>query len=308
MESVSQHELPSPGVADQFEGGEQSGAVLSPKARDELEAEGGHSQAHPFNSTAFAVFQLVMVALTVIFLFGVPFWSWFFNDYLGLIYTSCETPARFIVCGDGSNYTETAVRLGRIQDGEYLGCSCQDGILADWACAVDQGGFSISYFISSAPGTGMLAALTAWPIISSWLYGPLRSVGAGAQDNYSISPTLRKVCSYSQVAFQFFYGLFLINTLCVVPTLHSVVVVTFIIALIVHFATIGYAFGGVDSNRGRCIYGLVIIGTVSVLIGFFWPTGSSWWGQHAFWLGEAIGMSSAFVIAPILTYLDAVAK
>merc|ERR550525_1157833 len=74
-----------------------------------------------------------------------------------------------------------AKALNRRRDGHYFGCSCGEGALGDLVCPVTtnllikgetyKNSFSISYFISTAPGTGMMAAFSAWPILAMWYYG-----------------------------------------------------------------------------------------------------------------------------------------
>lgn len=245
---------------------------------------------------------LLTTALFVLFLFSLPILSWLFNDVLGLAKDLCETPAEEIQCGSGASYMEIAEKLSRRNaHGELVGCSCEDGILQDWACAVGSGRFSISYFIATAPGTGMMAALSAWPILGMWYYGAgtLRRVshedGANTITLGFLEGTL--------IAFQFFYGLFLINTVCVEPTFHTVSVVLFILASVVHYITVAYTIG-TSTRRGKFISTFVAVAVAAVVLGAVWPTSPSWLGQHAFWLGECIGLSAGMSLAPILSYFQ----
>merc|ERR1719330_1131109 len=94
----------------------------------------------------------------------------------------CRTPAGEIICGDGQNYTEIALRLNRLnKDGDPVGCGCGEGVFRDYVCPINvdsvaeqHGGntttFSISYYISTAPGTGSMSAFSAGPSLAMWYY------------------------------------------------------------------------------------------------------------------------------------------
>mmetsp|Transcript_93839 Transcript_93839/g.236449 ORF Transcript_93839/g.236449 Transcript_93839/m.236449 type:complete len:311 (+) Transcript_93839:85-1017(+) len=241
-----------------------------------------------------------ITALFVLFLFSLPFLSWLFNDVFGFAKNLCETPAEEIQCGSGVSYVEIAEKLGRWSaDGELVGCGCEDGIFRDWSCAVGTTSFSISYFISTAPGTGAMAALSAWPCIGAWFYGAgalrrlSRTEGTNAFTLDFVGGTL--------VAFQFFYGLFLINTTCIARTLHTISVALFNVAAVVHYLAVAYTVDR-STRAGLYITISVAVGVVAIALGAVWPESPSWLGQHAFWLGECIGLSSGMSIAPILMF------
>jgi len=228
----------------------------------------------------------------VVFAFGLPLWSLFFNDVLGFVRTLCTTPARDIKCGSGAPYVEIAELLGRRDaNGTLVGCACEEGILRDWACAAGAPQFSISYFISTPPGTGAMAALSFWPILGQWYFG------AG-----TLRPHGNLVIG-SLIAFQLFYGLFLINTSCIFPAIHGRVVEAFIVAEIVHFGAIGVSVG-TRTFAGKLISAALAFGVVSILVGRAFPVGPSFLGQHAFWLGECFGISAAFTVAPVLLLFE----
>mmetsp|Transcript_140226 Transcript_140226/g.364466 ORF Transcript_140226/g.364466 Transcript_140226/m.364466 type:complete len:316 (+) Transcript_140226:48-995(+) len=239
-------------------------------------------------------------ALFVLFLFSLPFLSWLFNDVFGFAKNLCETPAEEIQCGGGVSYVEIAEKLGRRNAaGMLVGCGCEDGILRDWSCAVGTTSFSISYFISTAPGTGAMAALSAWPCIGMWFYGAgmLRKLsnteGTHAATLDFVGGTL--------VAFQFFYGLFLMNTTCLAPTFHAISVTLFNVAAVVHYLAVAYTVDR-STRAGMYITISVAVGVAAIGLGAVWPESPSWLGQHAFWLGECIGLSSGMSIAPILLF------
>lgn len=236
----------------------------------------------------------------VLFLFSLPILSWLFNDVFGFAKDLCQNPAEELQCGSGVSYVEIAEKLGRRDvDGALIGCSCEDGILRDWACAVGTSSFSISYFISTAPGTGAMAALSAWPMIGAWFYGAgtLRRLSRAEGDNAATIDFL----GVTLIAFQFFYGLFLIDTTCVAPIFHAVSVVLFNVAAVVHYLAVAYTVDR-STRAGRYTIVSVAVGVVAIGLGAIWPVSSSWLGQHAFWLGECIGLSSGMSIAPILLF------
>jgi len=206
-------------------GADQSSVSLltsKPAAKEGCRQQDGEAEAHHVALGATPQAHLLKgllcfsTALFVLFLFSQPMLSWLFNDVLGYAADLCETPADEIQCGNQANYVEIAEKLGRRNAaGELIGCSCEDGILRDWSCAAGATSFSISYFISTAPGTGMMAALSAWPMIGAWFYGAgtLRKMshadGGVTAEMDILGATL--------IAFQLFYGLFLVNTTCVAP-------------------------------------------------------------------------------------------
>jgi len=235
----------------------------------------------------------------------------------------CWLPAEHIWCGSGQNYTQLVFDLGlhhRIRDGKVYGCGCGEGVLGDWVCSTyfadsntvpDNIPFSISYFISSAPGTGAMAAFSAFPILSMWIYGfsdpsvlakvnPSKIVGRDLNGVQVADDTLW----FTQVLFQLFFGLFLIHTECVNLYFHQVSVNMFILATLVHYVAIMYKCG-MHTRHARIICFLAVIGLTAELSGYTAKIVDpmSWWGQYGFFLGECIGLSCAFGIAPVLAIL-----
>jgi len=248
----------------------------------------------------FKVFLCVATAVFVLFLFSLPLLSWLFNDVFGLSANLCKTPADQIQCGNHESYVQIAEKLGRRNaSGELIGCGCEEGIFRDWSCAVGTTSFSVSYFISTAPGTGAMAALSAWPMLGSWSYGAgtLRKM---SQTDEGVKVQMDTL-GVTLIAYQFFFGLFLINTTCIAPMFHMVVVVLFNGAAVVHYLTVAYYIGR-TTKAGLYIQVSVTCAIVAMFIGIVWPIDDSWFGQHAFWLGECIGLSCGMSIAPILMY------
>mmetsp|Transcript_30297 Transcript_30297/g.87364 ORF Transcript_30297/g.87364 Transcript_30297/m.87364 type:complete len:346 (-) Transcript_30297:341-1378(-) len=253
----------------------------------------------------FKIFQLVMLGLLVAYVFFLPIWSWLLNDVLGEVARLCGTPASQILCSNRGNYTDIALQFGRRnQRGELVGCGCGEGVLADWSCAPVEGErFSISYFISTAPGTGAMAAFSAWPIMTQWIHGVGNSkfFGEACSPSLAADSLAYSVMWYSQLVFHCFFGLFLMSTLCIQPIAHTVVVVLFIIALVVYFVLLAIVLG-VGSKVGKFVLILTIVAVAALITGFSIRGGPSWFEQHAFWLGECIGLSLAFAITPVLAW------
>jgi len=257
----------------------------------------------PLYSVRFKLFQLVVLASFALFVFLLPFNSWVMNDVLGEASRLCTTPAAEIECGNGVSYPDIAMKLGRRnRHGELVGCGCGEGPLADWACAPSSDGrFSISYFISTAPGTGTMAAFSAWPIMAQWIHGVGNARMFCEQCVPYVHPSSWAYSAmwYSQLLFQLFFGLFLMNTLCVQGTAHGVVVVCFLIAQAVYFFVLAFVLG-VGTKFGKLVLVVGLGGGASTLVGMLIEPGTSWLSQHAFWLGECIGLTCVFSIMPVL--------
>lgn len=242
-----------------------------------------------------------MTCVFVGFVFSQPLLSWLLNDVFGLAEDLCKTPADQITCGSGERYELVAARLGR-RDAEnaLVGCGCEEGMLRDWACAANTGSFSISYFISTAPGTGIMAALSFWPMIGMWLYGSgtLSHLACTGSENGVLN-----LITHTLVLFQFFYGLFLMNTTCIFPWSHTISVVLFNGSAAVHYLAIAYVVGW-QTKVGQYLNASCIFGIVAFALGALYPESPSWLGQHAFWLGECAGLSAGMTIAPILILFD----
>ncbi|CAE8620210.1 unnamed protein product, partial [Polarella glacialis] len=275
-------------------------------------------------STAMEIVYLQFASwlLFTVYLFGLPWWSRIVNDGAGAWRGTCWTPAEEIVCGDGANYTALAVELDRqrVVDGvaKYYGCGCGEAIFGDWPCMVmplpvlaegkTVDGFSVSYYIGTAPATGLTAAFSAFPILSMWYYGT-----GGVAEFQVINPQVRGVYKGSQAAnllwwslgaFQLFYGLFLTFTFCYMPTIHLPMVILFLSSLAFHFALVAH-LSGLSTPAGKVVTTLCGCGILAISVGMFFPTSPSLPGQYAFWLGECVGLSTGSLIAPLLNFFAA---
>jgi len=294
---------------------DQFSALSSLETQSQCNDEQVTEPMAPVMSSTTKIGLWVSSVAMVIFMFGLPVWSKLINDGWGPIKpqweTQCWTPAEEILCGDGRDYMKIAKELNRQRDGHYFGCSCGEGVFGDWVCPVSttlltegdtyKNSFSISYFISTAPGTGAMAAFSAWPILGMWYYGAghpeliERHAGIELKANEYRYRTLLRV---TLGLFQFTYGLFLINTVCVAHVFHTVSVVIFNAAMVVHYLAVSLHMG-FRNPLSRVIQVMVWTAVLGIFLGAVYPKSPSWLGQHAFWLAECLGLTMGLGIAPV---------
>jgi hypothetical protein len=265
--------------------------------------------------------------IVMLYVLGLPYWSYLFNDVLGYWKGLCRTPAEHITCNNvnvpfNASYLEIARKLNRSTDGQLYGCTCGEGVFADWACLSSSetpfaifrsNTYSISYFISTPSATGGLAATAFWPIFFIWWYG----VGTTSPNQLmQMNPSLAKDEAFiaadlalvrnTQIVFQIFFNLFLFNTLCMFPSAHGVVVALFIIAEIIHFIAIAKLYG-YSSVIGKLITGLCMSGVWVLAIGNALSSLDIFNGTsiqlYSFWLAECYGFAAIFAITPLLVFL-----
>jgi len=259
---------------------------------------------------AVRLWMLATWVMLVVFIFGLPLWSRFFNDTLGFGARLCRANAADIVCMNDPDSQELARRLGRIrEDGTLWGCFCEEGVFADWACTQNAKYFSVSHFVSTGPGTGALAFFSAFPILFIWLYGGANTTLAA---NFLEGSGVQRQCyvnalTVTQTAFQLFYGAFQFASMCVFPTVHFTVVVLFIISEVIHFLLLAWVAGS-NTPIGMTIR-WVTLSSVGVLLVFSLisivanPETANWFQRHAFYLGEAAGFSGIASVPVLLAWL-----
>lgn len=253
------------------------------------------------------------------YVFLLPILSYGFNDGLGYSEILCTTPAEYIRCGDGTNYTLLAMKYNRFRDGKYWGCGCGEGVFGDWVCRVesrpgDHQGFSISYFISTPSSTGGMACFSFGPLYSMWLHSltipdVLNIVAPPKWGLGQVAP-YAKTFYQTQLAFIVCYGLFMFNTTCIFPTAHIFFVASFLAAAIAHYVTLACHIG-CNTMAGIVIITLCATACVALLLGSIVTyvvlnhiDRVSLIGRYAFWFGECVGLSCGFAIAPILLLID----
>merc|ERR1711933_441686 len=96
---------------------------------------------------------------------------------------------------------------------------------------------------------------------------------------------------FTQFMFQFFFGLFLINTECFNQFMHSTSVNFFIAALMIHYLTVDWMCG-IRSRKGLLIQAIAWFGFGAEMFGYTAKLvdPASFWGQYGFFLGECVGL------------------
>eukprot|EP00931_Biecheleriopsis_adriatica_P044093 TRINITY_DN25193_c0_g1_i1.p1 TRINITY_DN25193_c0_g1~~TRINITY_DN25193_c0_g1_i1.p1 ORF type:complete len:281 (-),score=48.25 TRINITY_DN25193_c0_g1_i1:339-1181(-) len=252
----------------------------------------------------------ISLALFVIYVYGLPMWSQLAMQNFGF-FEECQTPADKIVCGDGSNYTDIARSLNRVKsplEGSqhltfYVGCRCGEGLFSDYVCPVSDSlngfhdsYFSISYFVAASSAGGGLAAVTFFPLLFMWVYGP-----ATRETDW--------ILFWTQFMFQIFYGIFHFVNVCTFPQAHLLVVYTFIACMIAHLLAIAAVVGNFSQTEAAVVRSFSIASVVILLLGSLSGTGSgSWISTYGFWLGECTGFSAILAVTPIIVtfYPDSV--
>jgi hypothetical protein len=250
----------------------------------------------------------------VVFVFGLPWWSTLFNDTFGYGAILCTADGKQTECTNMDDYAAWARENGRVRkDNSTWACSCEEGVFSDSVCLPSYLQYwSISHYISAAPGTGGLVAVTAFPILFVWMYGgsnPL-ILEAVLHTSYTSQQKERKMSliTLSQAVFQVFYGLFLFCSLCVFTDAHGIVVVCFIIAEVVHMVLLAMSMG-THTTAGKAILATTIIGmTLLILLIAVASVAAALdstvtFFLYCFWLGECIGFSAILSIPCILAWI-----
>ena len=144
---------------------------------------------------------------------------------------------------------------------------------------------SISSFISNAPATGAMAAISFMPLTLMWEYQDIVIT-------YKKNQKGKNELYYSIMLFQFFYGAFLTCTVCCVPMwLHSTTVIIFGTSFLIHCA---YILKYIEPTYG---------GTCTLVIGVSAFISLLFVQNMWFWAMECIGFSSMLLFTPIELYL-----
>lgn len=210
----------------------------------------------------------------------------------------CSLPPTAVTCSNGVNLTEALNAWGRKN-----ACGCGQGVFGEGVCPLVDQGYSISGFVATGPGTGMMALFTLVPIVSMWAYMDF------VYHNAVLQPWLAIGCAASLVSFQVFYMLFLSASFCVFPSLHEVVVSIFILSLIIHFLLLAGAAAQASAEPWlkNLIFAAVVLAVTSLVAGLvsqnLYVTKRINW-PYGFWLGECVGLSMAMGLSPLLFLLD----
>lgn len=196
---------------------------------------------------------------------------------------------------------------------EIKGCGCGEGVFGQSACPVGSFGFTISGFIATAPGTGMMAVFSIIPIVSMYFYGTGSSRAKLACDDGlgEKAPTcLRVIARGSLVLFTIFYVIFIGGTYCIFPVVHEVSVLLFVLFGIMHYGVIVYLHIFVRHVHASgsvilCMALIVVTGFSSLIIsGYVYAEYDKKDWAYIPWLSECVAMTAGFGIAPIMIWYE----
>ncbi|MAP67456.1 MAG: hypothetical protein CMF80_07150 [Candidatus Marinimicrobia bacterium] len=144
----------------------------------------------------------------------------------------------------------------------------------------EKGSTSISEFVSNAHATGAMAVLSFTPLTLMWEYQDIRVVTVCTEKG-------KRVLYYTLVAYQWFYGGFLVCTVNYVPLwLHMLMVVSFCISFVIHsIMTMNY------TKPSKCGQYQLIVGILSCVC---MPFSKGLW----FWVCECVGLSMIMLFTP----------
>jgi len=248
---------------------------------------------HPTFRTSFVVASWFLL---MAYLVSLPVLSnWANNRYFD--YTSpkragaglCTVPAHEMYCTDGQDFAT----LAKKHRGAAVGCGCGQGIFGEGLCPVAKSGFTISSFISTSTGTGLMAALTAVPSLSTWWYIEV------INSHFKPRPLLQSASWWTMACFQVSFGFFLACSDCVFPLLHNTLTVIWIIALVAHSLCVLWIVH-VRDTVGQLILTLLLTSLAFVILLPIGPHFNRGYGSYLFFLGECVPMICLFGISPML--------
>lgn len=144
----------------------------------------------------------------------------------------------------------------------------------------EKGATSISEFIANAHATGALAALSFTPLTLMWEYQDIRVVTVCTEKG-------KEVLYYTLVAYQWFYGGFLVCTVNYVPMwLHTLTVVMFCITFVIHSVITMYYTNPTKYGQLELIVGILACACMPFSSGL------------GFWACECIGYSMIMLFTP----------
>lgn len=260
-----------------------------------------------------------------VFVFTLPFQSMLFNDVWDY-WETCHTPAEEIVCYGNKTFLEIAESYrGTWADrwregkngapGRYIGCGCGEGVYADWMCSIETVeksflgmppitngvlGFTVSYYIGTAPTTGAMAGFSAFPIAAMWWHGLGNAAVVRERFGVDADSTGHKLIWGSLLVYQGCYFVFLTCSGCLFGVQHLLAVDVFLGSAIVHFGIIAYFSHKVrGSLTDDIIIGVVIAASLGMGLGFASYAFPELQG-YGFFCAEAFGLSCVYLITPAL--------
>lgn len=231
-----------------------------------------------------------------LYVWSLPILSYLFdqnkNKYL------CNT---LVICSDNTSFYN--------KTGSLYGCGCGQGIFGQSVCPVCDYGYTISSYIATAPATGLMACVSAFPSAAIWLFG------TGSNKLYyecrkTIPIFLILLAKSTIISFQVCFFIFLFATDCIFPHLHDISVSLFCLFGIIHYCLIAYIYQHYyDDKRGsKYIINLCLISMFSfclfILTGHIYDTQQIYLFKYFPWAFECLGITTSFSIAPIMIWYE----
>eukprot|EP00401_Gymnodinium_catenatum_P040886 CAMPEP_0117552284 /NCGR_PEP_ID=MMETSP0784-20121206/49626_1 /TAXON_ID=39447 /ORGANISM="" /LENGTH=410 /DNA_ID=CAMNT_0005349347 /DNA_START=55 /DNA_END=1284 /DNA_ORIENTATION=+ len=265
-----------------------------------------------------------------LYVFCLPLFSMFFNDVVDL-WQYCQTPAEHIECAFNRSFYDIALSYNgtwasRWRDGKFYGCGCGEGVFPDWMCSVvtdtvsevwgrtydwfpstglQNGavGFTVSYYIGTAPGTGLMAGVSAFPIAAMWWYGAGNEALVRSQFGVRKKSRVFNFTWKSLIVFQLCYIIFLMASGCLFGITHLVAVGLFLGASVVHFLGVAILSakekGTYYTEEMYIVLFFIVFSSVAMLLGFISYAFPSLDG-YGYMYAEAVGLSCVFAVTPAL--------
>jgi hypothetical protein len=264
----------------------------------ESKVESGDSQKTQSSFSIRSAAVVVSWLLFAIYTLTMPFVSnWANNRWFNYPFYDgqlCDAPASAFTCTNGEDFAELAMKYR----GEAVGCGCGQGYLGEGLCPLFQGGYTLSGFITTAPGVGALAAFSALPTTAMWYYQDAMHAF------FKPEPCLKTLNMLSLSMFQVTYGWFLIASACTFPWAHGTSTYSYVLCMIVHMLTSAkIASSHAGTRTARIIIVCVVFGLGVMIVGFLpaiFTSMNRGFGSYMFWLGESLSLTTVFGIVPLV--------
>jgi len=225
-------------------------------------------------------------------------------------YGVCTIPAAEYVCTDGENFVELAKKY---RPNHPFACGCGEGILGESLCPRTSYGYTLSDYVSTPPALGAMIGLAIYPLMGA------RQLMSTIMEAYNPSKKASFLLMASLNSFQINFILWCIATVCIFPTSHALLTVTFLGSFMVFALTILYLFHKSEKETDldqKVILGGAIVSFIAISLGSIprillvidtstmepifadWNNGGI--GSYVFWFGEAVGLSVFFGLYPLV--------
>jgi len=241
---------------------------------------------------------------------GDPAGSNFTKNKFTTSYGLCTIPAAQYVCTDGSNFTELALKY---RPNYPFACGCGEGVLGEGLCPRTSYGHTLSDFVSTPPALGAMLGLSMFPLIGA------RQLMSTIMTAYQPNARISFLLYGSLNSFQVNYIAWGMASVCIFPTAHGLLTVTFLGSFIVFALTILYMFHQTEETMEldqKVIAGGATISFLAITLGSvprifliidgmmnkatFPDLNQGGVGSYVFWFGEAVGLSVFFGLYPLV--------